>query len=127
MKRLLVVAVITLAALGVLAASGLSDNLVYYRTPTEVAADPRPPAERVRLGGMVVPGSISERGGDVQFVPTDGAADVTVLRSGDPRRVFAEGQGALVEGNFLPDGTFRSDLLMVKHDNTYRPPAEGER
>lgn len=126
MKRLLVVAAVTVAALGMLAASGLGSNLVYYRTPTEVAADPPPPSERVRLGGMVATGSVSERGGTVRFVLTDGAADVTVLHSGDPGGVFQEGQGALVEGHMSPDGTFRSDLLMVKHDNTYQPP-QGER
>ena len=124
MKRLVVVAVVAVLALGVLAASGLDNNLVYYRTPTELSAQPSPTRERVRLGGMVVPGSISERDGVVRFVLSDGATDVTVNHSGNPRGVFQEGQGALVEGQLLPDGTFRSDVLMVKHDNTYRPPED---
>ena len=124
MKRLVAVAVVAVLGLGVLAASGLDNNLVYYRTPTEVTAQPPPTTERVRLGGMVAPASVSERGGAVRFVLTDGATDVTVEHSGDPRGVFQEGQGALVEGHLSPDGTFRSDVLMVKHDNTYQPPED---
>ena len=122
MKRLLVVAVVALLALGAVAASGLNNNLVYYRTPSEVAAQPPQQTERIRLGGMVAPGSVTQRDGVVRFVLTDGASDVTVEHTGNPRGVFQEGQGALVEGRLSPDGTFRSDLLMVKHDNTYRPP-----
>ena len=124
MKRIVIVAVVAVLALGALAASGLDSNLVYYRTPTEVAVDPPPRTERVRLGGMVARGSVRERDGAVRFVLTDGATDVAVEHSGDPRGVFQEGQGALVEGHGSPDGTFRSDVLMVKHDNTYRPPQD---
>ncbi|MDQ3609988.1 MAG: cytochrome c maturation protein CcmE [Actinomycetota bacterium] len=122
--RLAVVGVVSVAALGVLAASGLEDSLVYYRTPSEVSAAAGAPAQRVRLGGLVQTGSVREEAGTVRFVLTDGAADVAVLHRGDPPGVFQEGQGALVEGSF--DGRlFRSDFLVVKHSNEYRG-ADGE-
>jgi cytochrome c-type biogenesis protein CcmE len=121
--RLLVVAVTALAAIGLLAAAGLDDSLVYYRSPSEAsslsAAD-----GRVRLGGLVQGGSVVHDGDAVRFVLTDGVADVEVVHRGDPPGVFQEGQGALVEGTFGADGVFRSDLLIVKHSNEYEAPAE---
>lgn len=133
--RLVVVAVVALAAVGVVAASGLDESLVYYRTPSELGLEGRKSGERVRLGGMVARDSVRRRGARVAFVLTDGAADVPVVHEGDPPGVFQEGQGALVEGSFDGTGVFRSDLLLVKHDNTYRgpdgeeyePPADGGR
>ncbi|MDP8978015.1 MAG: cytochrome c maturation protein CcmE [Actinomycetota bacterium] len=123
--RLMVVGLVSVAALGVLAASGLQDSLVYYRTPSEIAARAQTTTQRVRLGGLVQPGSVREDAGSVRFVLTDGAADVVVLHRGDPPGVFQEGQGALVEGTFDDRRRFRSDLLVVRHSNEYRG-ADGE-
>ena len=118
--RLAVVGVTAVAAVGVLAASGLGDSLVYYRTPSEAASAAADQAERIRLGGLVRPGSVLAEDGKVRFVLTDGASDVEVMHQGDPPGVFQEGQGALVEGSFDDDGLFRSDVLIVKHSNEYR-------
>lgn len=118
--RLAVVAVACVAAVGLLAAANLGDSLVYYRTPSELAAQPALGDERVRLGGLVQPGSVRADGDGVRFVLTDGAAEVTVVHRGDPPGVFQEGQGALVEGAFDGQRLFRSDLLIVKHSNEYR-------
>ena len=123
--RLAVVAAVAVAALGVVAASGLDDSLVYYQTPSELLEQARTRQERLRLGGMVQPGSVRQDGDIVTFVLTDGAADVPVAHRGDPPGVFQEGQGALVEGTLAPDGTFHSDFLIVKHSNEYRGP-DGE-
>jgi len=120
--RLLVVAAVALAAVIAVASIGLGDNLVYYRTPSELASAPGEPGERIRLGGLVVDGSITHLDDGVTFVLTDGTADTTVVHRGDPQAVFAEGHGAVVEGVLAADGVFRSDLLMVKHSNEYRPP-----
>ena len=123
--RLLLVAVTAVAAIGLVAASGLDDSLVYYRSPSEVAtlsAD----AGRLRLGGLVQPGSVARRGQDVHFVLTDGITEVPVVHRGDPPGVFQEGQGALVEGTLDDASVFRSDLLIVKHSNEYSAPDGGE-
>ncbi len=123
--RLVVVAVVVLGAVGVLAGAGLQGNLVYYKTTSELVADPSLAGERLRLGGLVMASSVSRGPDGVRFTLTDGVQEVRVVNSEQPRGVFQEGQGALVEGVLGADGVFRSDLLLVKHDNQYRPPADG--
>lgn len=115
-------AVVVLAAVGVLAGAGLSGNLVYYKTTTELVTDPGLSGKRIRLGGLVLPGSVQRTADGVSFTLTDGVRDVRVINVGQPRGVFTAGQGALVEGRLGPDGVFRSDLLLVKHSNSYRAP-----
>jgi cytochrome c-type biogenesis protein CcmE len=125
-RRLLVAGAVAIAAFGSLAASGLGDSLVYYRTPTEVVGSPPGPEATVRLGGMVAHGSIRPAAEGTRFVLTDGVTEVDVLHLGEVRGVFDEGQGALVEGSVGEDGVFRSQLLMVQHDNEYRAVEEAE-
>lgn len=120
--RLLLLAAVVLTAVGVLAASGLKGNLVYYKTTSELVSDPGLLGKRVRLGGLVLSGSVQRTPSGVAFTLTDGARDVPVVNAGQPRGVFTEGQGALVEGVYGRDGVFRSDLLLVKHSNAYRGP-----
>ena len=123
--RLLAVAGVVLVGVGILAAAGLQGSLVYYRTPTELVTDDSLQGDRVRLGGLVVAGSVQRTDGGVRFELTDGVADVVVVNSGQPRGVFQEGQGAVVEGRLGADGVLYSDVLLVKHDNEYRAPADG--
>lgn len=123
--RLLLVVAVVLAGVGLLAASGLKGSLVYYKTPTELMKDRALQGQRVRLGGLVVTGSVARGAQGVQFTLTDGVTDVRVINSGQPRGVFQEGQGALVEGVLGADRVFRSDVLLVKHSNSYEPPKKG--
>ncbi|MDK3257572.1 cytochrome c maturation protein CcmE [Blastococcus capsensis] len=123
--RLLLVAGVVLVAVGVLAVAGLQGSLVYYRTTSELVADPELQGQRVRLGGLVVAGTVGTTAEGVRFELTDGVQDVLVINAGQPRGVFQEGQGAVVEGSLGADGVFRSDVLLVRHDNEYRAPAGG--
>jgi cytochrome c-type biogenesis protein CcmE len=123
--RLLLVAGIVLVAVGVLALAGLQGSLVYYRTSSELLADPALEGQRLRLGGLVLEGSVETTADGVRFALTDGVTDVPVVNAGQPRGVFQEGQGAVVEGVLGADGVFRSDVLLVKHDNEYRAPVDG--
>lgn len=120
--RLAAVAAVVLAAVGVLAGAGLQGNLVYYKTTSELMGDPALQGERVRLGGLVVVGSVERTAGGVSFLMSDGVQDVRVVNAGQPRGVFSDGQGALVEGSLDRDGVFRSDQLLVKHSNEYVAP-----
>ena len=122
--RLLTLAVVVLAAVGVLAATGLQGSLVYYKTTSELVGDPSLEGERLRLGGLVVPASVRRGPEGVSFRLTDGVQEVQVVNSEQPRGVFAENTGALVEGVLGSDGVFRSDLLLVKHGNEYRAPED---
>lgn len=120
--RLAAVIAVALAAVGVLAASGLDENLVFYRTPTELMRGGTPDGERVRLGGLVVDGSVEKDRGVVRFTLTDGVTDVPVVYTGRLVGVFQPGQNALVEGTLGPQGVFHGERLMVKHSNSYRGP-----
>lgn len=120
--RAAAVVVVAVAGIGVLSLSGMEQSLVYYMSPTEVVEKPPSTEQRVRLGGLVVPGSVRHSGNQVQLVITDGVHDVRVVHTGPLPEIFEEGQGAVVEGHV--DGLSRlvSDRLMVKHSNEYRPP-----
>jgi cytochrome c-type biogenesis protein CcmE len=99
----------------------ISDDLVYYRTPSEVVAMPAQgdSGGRLRLGGQVLAGSIEARDGIVAFVVTDGHEAVPVEHRGTPQQLFREDIGVVLEGDW--DGrVFRSDTMIIKHDEQYR-------
>ena len=116
--RLAVVGVAAAGVLAVLAVTGLQENLVYYRTPSEIDRASTGD-DRIRLGGLVQKGSVTRESGTLQFVLTDGANDVAVTYDGKAPGVFREGQGAVVEGTLDPQGAFLADNVLVKHDNEY--------
>ncbi|GAB2934781.1 cytochrome c maturation protein CcmE [Micromonospora polyrhachis] len=117
------------AAVGLLVTSGLNGTLRYYRTPGEVTADPATSRERVRLSGVVAPGSVHHEAGRTVFRLTEDGQEVTVMQHGVPPATFREGEGAVVEGVLGPDGIFHSDQVIVRHGNEYQapsaPPAAG--
>lgn len=115
-----------LATLAWVATNGLTSNLVYYETPTDLLAKGAGGAgERVRLGGLVEPGSVRESPGGVSFMVTDGTREMAVAHQGGVPSMFQAGRGVVVEGFYGGDGLFHSDTVMVKHDSVYRPPAPG--
>ena len=96
----------------------LRSSLVFFNTPTEMM-ERQAGAERQRLGGQVVEGTVAEAGGEVSFDVTDGRTTVTVHHSGAPQQLFQEGIGVVVEGTW--DGVvFTSDFMLVSHDEQYR-------
>ncbi|MGH8874929.1 MAG: cytochrome c maturation protein CcmE [Acidimicrobiia bacterium] len=111
---------------GLLVWTGIGDNLVYYLTPSE-ATERRgelDDGERFRLGGLVVPGSVAQVEGGVEFRVSDGGATITVVHTGTPPQLFQGDIEVLVEGAFLGN-EFQSDRMFVKHDENYRAPEEG--
>ena len=97
----------------------LNSNLVYFHTPSEILSGEFAAAERVRLGGQVVGGTVSETTDGVTFDVTDGIEAITVIHQGAPQQLFQEGIGVVVEGTWT-EGAFHSDTMMVKHDEQYR-------
>lgn len=96
----------------------LRSNLVFFNTPTELLQQ-EPTADRLRLGGQVVEGSVETSSNTVRFTVTDGREIVAVVHQGAPQELFQEGIGVVVEGTW--DGTtFSSDSMLVKHDEQYR-------
>jgi cytochrome c-type biogenesis protein CcmE len=107
-----------------LALRAFDDNLLYFYTPSEVAAGKVLPGKKFRLGGMVSQGSLVRKPGDlvVRFEVTDMKQAMTVSYSGVLPDLFREGQGVIAYGVLQPDGTFRADEVLAKHDENYMPP-----
>ena len=116
------------AGLGVLGlAAGLvlyalNDAIVFFNSPSDVIEKHVAPGSRIRLGGLVQPGSLV-RGDNlaVRFTVTDGNNSVPVSYTGILPDLFREGQGVVTEGALEPAGTFRADSVLAKHDETYMP------
>jgi cytochrome c-type biogenesis protein CcmE len=130
-RRVWTVAAIAVVAvvLGILAFSSIGQSLVYYWSPTELLeSGDKAVGASIRLGGLVAPGSV-HRGDDgltLDFAVTDGKSLVPVHAKAVPPAMFREGIGVVVEGTLSEEGHFETQRLMVKHDNEYRAPTEGE-
>ena len=99
-------------------------NLVFFFSPSQVAAQEAPVARSFRLGGLVEPGSIRREGDGmtVRFVVTDTARQVPVLYRGLLPDLFREGKGVVARGKLEADGTFIASEVLAKHDENYMPP-----
>jgi cytochrome c-type biogenesis protein CcmE len=125
--RLVFVLAVVAASLVWVAAKGLSGNLVYYKTPTEILRQGDTGlGERVRLGGLVEAGSVRRSGSAVNFIVTDGTTRMTVVDTAGVPSLFRDGKGVVVEGSYGADGVFHADTVLVKHSDEYSPPAPGE-
>jgi cytochrome c-type biogenesis protein CcmE len=102
--------------------SALKDSIVFFNSPTDVVEKQVAPGTRIRLGGLVKPGTI-ERGADlaVRFEVTDGKSVIPVAYRGILPDLFREGQGVIAEGALVQGGVFRADSVLAKHDETYMP------
>jgi len=108
-------------------AAGLRNNLVYFKTPTEILTQGASAyGERMRLGGYVEPGSVERDGSTSRFVVTDGTTRMTVIDTGSVPALFQAGRGVVVEGDYGRDGAFHADTVLVKHNDRYSPPKPGE-
>ena len=114
-----------IAALGIAAAlvlSAFEKNLVFFFTPSQVAANEAPQGKTFRIGGMVVMGSVKRDGVDVSFQVTDTAKTIPVVYRGPLPDLFREGKGVVAQGKLGHDGTFRASEVLAKHDENYMPP-----
>lgn len=120
---LVLVALIALIGAGLLAASALKDEAAYFYTPQDAKTKGVEPGKAVRLGGMVVKGSLKKQadGVTIQFDVTDGKATVPATFSGIAPDLFREGSGVIAEGAFDTKGRFMANNLLAKHDERYMP------
>lgn len=120
---LALVALVALVGAGLLAASALKDEAAYFYTPNDVKTKGVEPGKAVRLGGMVVKGSLKRAsdGVTIHFDVTDGKAAVPASFKGITPDLFREGSGVVAEGTFDTAGTFQATNLLAKHDERYMP------
>jgi cytochrome c-type biogenesis protein CcmE len=119
------VGVAGLALSATLVLSAFQKNLVFFFTPSQVAANEAPVGKSFRIGGLVEKGSVKREadGVTVQFVVTDTAKSLPVLYKGILPDLFREGKGVVTQGRLGTDGLFRAEEVLAKHDENYMPPA----
>ncbi len=124
---LIVVAGLVLAAASALVLTALQDEIVFFRSPTDVAENKVTEGTRFRLGGLVEEGSVERGQGEaVRFAITDTANTINVTYTGILPDLFREGQGVVTEGTLDQSGLFVADTVLAKHDETYMPPEVAE-
>jgi cytochrome c-type biogenesis protein CcmE len=120
-----------LAGLGLaayLVASAFRNNLVFFFSPTQVAAKEAPVERTFRIGGLVQDGTLKRDsdGLTVRFTVTDTAASIPVVYKGILPDLFKEGRGCVAQGKLGSDGVFRAEQVLAKHDENYMPPEAGQ-
>jgi cytochrome c-type biogenesis protein CcmE len=125
-QRLVLVILAAFALIGavLLAMWGLKDRAAYFVTPSDIAAGKATPDRAMRLGGMVVKGSLRRDpdGLTIRFVVSDTRAETPVVFRGITPDLFKEGNGVVAEGRLQPGGLFVADNILAKHDERYMPP-----
>lgn len=119
--QIVVVAAVALVLSTALIGYALRDGINYFRSPSEVVAEPPAADEKFRLGGLVEAGSlIRGQGETVTFNVTDGGATVAVSYTGVLPDLFEEGQGMIGTGQYIGN-VFQASEILAKHDETYMP------
>ncbi len=126
-KRFLIGGFVILAAISYLVVGGMKEAMVYFKMPSELRAEENTMRGKfVRMGGMVVKGSLQKdlKNLTYRFELTDGSATFPVYFKGVPPDLFSEGKGAVVEGRIGSDGVFHATTIMAKHAEEYSPQAD---
>jgi cytochrome c-type biogenesis protein CcmE len=120
---------VMLVVIGVSIATGLGlkafqENILFFYNPSQIVAGEVPTDTTIRVGGLVVDGSVKRENGslDVEFALTDMAESVTVVYSGILPDLFREGQGIVAMGKLGPGKVFEASEVLAKHDEEYMPP-----
>ena len=127
-KRFAIIAGIV-GAVGVAVAlvlNAFNSNLVFFYSPSQVAAKEAPAGRTFRLGGLVEQGSVKRDGVTVRFVVTDMARAIPVRYEGILPDLFKEGKGVVAQGQVGGDGVFVAREVLAKHDENYMPPEAAE-
>ena len=129
-KRIIFISA-ALAAIGLatwLVLGAFRENLVFFFSPTQVAAKEVPVNKTVRIGGLVGEGTLKKDpdGLTVRFTVTDTAHSIPVVYKGILPDLFKEGRGCVAQGRMNTDGVFYADTIMAKHDENYMPPEAAE-
>ena len=121
---LIVGGLVVLGAVVALVLNAFQSNLVFFFSPTQVAAGEAPKGKPFRVGGMVKEGSIQREadGVTMRFVITDTEKEMAVAYKGILPDLFKEGKGAVAQGKLGEDGVFVATEVLAKHDENYMPP-----
>ena len=115
-------AIVTLALSIFLILKSLEENVVYFKSPSEIKIDAEIDKKKMRVGGMVKKNSIKIESQDVKFVITDFKNEINVVYSGAVPNLFQEGKGVVAEGYLKDRNFFSATKILAKHDENYMPP-----
>ncbi len=120
--------VAVLSAAAALVLNAFQSNLVFFFTPTQIAANEAPKGRAFRVGGLVVEKSLTREadGLTVHFDVTDPGKTVPVVYKGILPDLFKEGKGVVAQGKLESDGVFHATEVLAKHDENYMPPAAAD-
>jgi cytochrome c-type biogenesis protein CcmE len=119
---LIVAALAIVGAAAAIALYALSDNIVFFYSPSEVVQKNVQPGARLRVGGLVKMGTLVKSPGEnVAFTVSDGSHDLAVVYEGLLPDLFREGQGVVAEGVLEEPGKLRAETILAKHDERYMP------
>jgi len=123
-KRIIAIVggLVVLGSATALVLTAFRQNLVFFFTPSQVAANEAPPGRTFRIGGMVEKGSVQRSGIEVRFLVTDTAKTIPVVYRGALPDLFREGKGVVAQGQLGADGVFQAREVLAKHDENYMPP-----
>ena len=100
----------------------LKENVVYFKSPTDIKNLTELSNKKIRIGGMVKKDSIKINKKDINFIITDFKNDIQVSYSGIIPNLFAEEKGVVAEGTIKDRKYFVADKILAKHDENYMPP-----
>jgi len=127
-KRMALIAciVVGMGTATALVLNAFNSNLVFFYSPSQVAAKEAPAGRTFRLGGLVERGSLKRDGVSVRFLVSDTVRHVPVRYEGILPDLFKEGKGVVAQGQVGTDGVFIAREVLAKHDENYMPPEAGE-
>ena len=125
---IIIVGVAALGVASVLVLNAFQSNLVFFFSPSQVAAKEAPIGKSFRIGGLVEEGSVKREDSSttVRFAVTDTAKTIPVVYTGILPDLFREGKGVVAQGKISADGIFMADEVLAKHDENYMPPEAAE-
>ena len=100
----------------------LEENVVYFKSPTEVKNLPELTTKKIRVGGMVKKNSIITNDTEINFIITDFKNELVVTFKGSVPNLFEEGKGVVAEGFLKDENFFSATKILAKHDENYMPP-----
>ena len=118
----IILVLITLILSVFLILKSLEENVVYFKSPSDIKTLSETNKNKIRVGGMVKKNSISIKEKKLNFIITDFENEINVSYSGAVPNLFSEGKGVVAEGYLKDKSFFEASKILAKHDENYMPP-----
>ena len=114
--------ILTLILSAFLVLKSLEENVVYFKSPSDIKIEGELENNKIRIGGMVKQDSVKIKSNEVNFIITDYKNEINVIYSGVVPNLFSEGKGLVAEGYLKDKSFFEATKILAKHDENYMPP-----